>query len=108
MASICAAFFGLIGVGLFWGLRSGVVVPARQTVSLDGLTPLKAGDQFSQTRVGQLLYWPEAGNDCRRVLYDNRTSMLQEAGTVTCEHVERQPEPPPGEGDRLTALRKAF
>ena len=106
--SMCVAFVGLIAAGLFWSWRPGIVLPARQPASFSGLTTMKPGDRFPETRVGQLLYWPEAGNECRRVLYDNRTSMLQEAGTVACEHVERQAEPPPSEGDRLTALRKAF
>jgi len=105
--SICVAFLGLIAAGLFW---TGQVVnaPSASAASTPGgLTVLNRADRFSETQVGQLLYRPEVGSECRRVLYDNRTSMLQEAGKVACPDIQSQPEPP-AESDRMTALRKAF
>ncbi len=106
--AMCAAFAGMIAVGVFWSWQPTIVLPMTRPGSLNGLTLLNPADGFSDTRVGQLVYWPEAGNECRRVLYDNRTGMLQEAGSVACAETQPQQEPPPSEADRLTALRKAF
>jgi hypothetical protein len=106
--TMCVAFVALIAAAIFWSWRPGIALSAKPSGSLGGMTLMKPADRFSETRVGQLLYWPEAGNECRRMLYDNRTGMLQEAESVACEQVPPHAEPPPSEGDRLTALRRAF
>jgi hypothetical protein len=61
---------------------------------------------FSQTRVGHIVYSPSADDTCRRMLFDNRTGMSGDAGSVVCQHMAPEAETLPA--DRLQTLRKTF
>ena len=63
--------------------------------------------RFSQTRIGHILYAPYVGDHCRRVLFDNGSGALLEAGPRLC--VRSAPEQASTSGaDRLLSMRKTF
>jgi len=63
--------------------------------------------QFAQTRVGQLLFASFWGDNCRRVLFDNRTGGSHEMGYVPCGQNADTPVEVSGM-DRIQAMRKSF
>ena len=61
--------------------RSGKLVRGD---ALEELRALDPATSFVRTRVGQLLFSSYDTDDCRRVLFDNRSGTFTEAGTVYC------------------------
>jgi hypothetical protein len=77
-------------------------VGAGLTIDADDLVA-----KFAETRVGQVLYAPQVGDRCRRLLFDNNRGSLFETSPMTCV----QPIPDPSASvttDRLLAVRKQF
>jgi hypothetical protein len=62
--------------------------------------------RFAQTRVGHIVYSPSADDRCRRMLFDNRTGMSGDAGSVVCQRLAPESDTTPS--DRLETLRKTF
>ncbi len=78
--------------------------------AVTGARELDANDpvvRFSNTRVGHVLFASTRGDNCRRLLFDNRTGSYYEAPQVFCGPVLEQPTEA-GSNDRLLALRKSF
>jgi hypothetical protein len=81
-----------------------------QNNAVTGARDLDANDpvvRFSATRVGHVLYASRHGDNCRRVLFDNRTGHYHDAHPVFCGPVLEQPSEA-GSNDRMLALRKSF
>ena len=104
---LCAVFAGLIAIGVYRTWQPEIAPSMKLSGAPVGLALSNSLDGFSETRIGQLLYWPEVGVDCRRVLFDNRTGLFAETDSIPCDQTRSRPEPA-SEMDRLTALRKAF
>ena len=97
---LCAAFAALIAGGLY-----RVWQPAEMPVTLVMPESVDPVARFNQTRVGHLLFAQAGGSNCRRVLFDNKTGALQDAGELYCG----APLPEAAESaNRMLALRKAF
>lgn len=125
--AICAVFVALIAVSLYavkdpaalFGSASGsgtgdVAGPADASSAsenpITGARDLATNDpvvRFADTRVGHVLYASTTGDNCRRLLFDNRTGNYYDAPQVFCGPVLEQPTEA-GSNDRLLALRKSF
>lgn len=78
--------------------------------AVTGARELSANDpviRFSATRVGHVLFASSRGDNCRRMLFDNRTGHYYDAPHIFCGPVLEQPSEA-GTSDRLLALRKSF
>ena len=70
--------------------------------------------RFRETRVGQVVYWAETSDNCRRLLFDNQTGVLYEGGEILCLSSSTGAEPVTARTktvnglDRMNALRKHF
>jgi hypothetical protein len=123
VGTICAAFGVLIGVGILFardpaaffgwnadagaGGQPGAVKP----VALVGGAELGPSDltvRFSKTGVGHVLFATSDSDQCRRILFDNRTGLSYQANDVFCGQVVAEPVVEPDSPDRLLALRKSF
>jgi hypothetical protein len=62
---------------------------------------------FTRTRTGQLLYASRLNDNCRRVLFDNKTGDSYDVGDVFCGQALRKRVEASG-SDRINALRKSF
>ena len=76
-------------------------------LSTDGLAADDPVAQFEQTRVGQLLYASAANDNCRRILFSNRSGGSYETTPVSCGPATGKSDDVSG-GDRIQALRKSF
>lgn len=94
---------GMVGFGA--GTGTGPGTGAR------GLSAEIAADdpvaQFTQTRIGQLLFASQASDNCRRILFDNRSGSSFETSRVYCGQVASTVAQTSG-ADRIEALRKSF
>ena len=63
--------------------------------------------RFSDTRVGHVLFASSRSDNCRRVLFDNRTGSSYEAKEIFCGQRPDQAVEV-GSSDRLTGLRQFF
>jgi hypothetical protein len=119
--AICFAFVALPVVAIHYvrepaaiqgaGSLSGQGGVAGVDAASSGLAVGVAGDdpvaRFAQTRVGHILYSPNQGDNCRRVLFNNSTGALYEMGSVLC--AQSAPEAALVSGaDRMQSLRKSF
>jgi len=91
-------------------LSGGGGIASENAVRPGGFAELDAGDptvRFSDTRVGHVLFASSRSDDCRRLLFDNRTGSFYEAKEIFCGQRLDQA----GEvvsSDRLTGLRQFF
>jgi hypothetical protein len=119
--AVCVAFVALPVVAIFYvrepvavdgaGGMSGLGGNAEVSAASTGLAVGVAGDDpvahFAQSRVGHILYSPNQGDYCRRVLFNNRTGVLYDMGSVLCR--QSAPEAALVSGaDRVQSLRKSF
>ena len=105
-----AAMFRLVGA-FGSGERTGVGESASTVAApLTGAADLGPGDpvvRFADTRVGHVLFAGTSSDQCRRLLFDNRSGQYYEAPEVFCG-------PPPETAaeesriDRMAAVRKSF
>ena len=92
------------------GNLSGGGIASENAVRSAGFAELDPGDptvRFSDTRVGHVLFASSRSDDCRRLLFDNRTGSFYEAKEIFCGQRPDQA----GEvvsSDRLTGLRQFF
>lgn len=127
MLSVCVVFGALIVAGLYAVKDPAALFrpapisgtgdrPGSERVSdakdnaVTGARDLDVNDpvvRFSSTRVGHVLYASARGDNCRRLLFDNRTGSTYDAPEVFCGPVLEQPSEA-GSNDRLLALRKSF
>ena len=104
--AMCVAFATMLVAGVqagreftaFWR-SGGSHAPSAASTVLDPVA------HFPQTRVGQLLFASYDDDACRRVLFDNRTGAMVEAGHIFCAQV---PTRTVTGADRMLALRKSF
>jgi len=113
---LCSTFAGLLFAGLYFTRETaGVSRPmanraasaAAASAPGRGLGPNDPVARFAETRVGHLLFTSHRNDDCRRVLFDNRTGAFYEAGSIYCGHT-LPPMPEVSSSNRLMALRKTF
>lgn len=123
MLTVCVVFGSLIAAGLYAVkdpaalFRAAAVSGSGNMAGADGkgdavtgARELDANDpvaRFSATRVGHVLFASTRGDNCRRLLFDNRTGHYYEAPQLFCGPVLEQPAEA-GSNDRLLALRKSF
>jgi hypothetical protein len=122
VVAICAVFGALIVAGIFAAgtpgalfesaaiVRAGTLPGGGQsspdtTGSLDPADPVA---QFAKTGVGHMLFTQSNSEDCRRVLFDNRTGDFHEVKDVSCGREVLEKEPVSASAARLEALQKAF
>jgi len=92
------------------GGLSGGGIASENAVRPGGFAELDPGDptvRFSDTRIGHVLFASSRSDDCRRLLFDNRTGLFYEAREIFCGQRPDQA----GEvvsSDRLTGLRQFF
>jgi hypothetical protein len=92
------------------GNRSGDGAASQDAVRLVGFSELGPGDlavRFSETRVGHVLFAVAQSDNCRRMLFDNRTGSFYEAKEIFCGQGSDQAVEVLG-SDRLTGLRQSF
>ena len=108
---LCSTFATLMLAGFYFTRETaGVSRPmADRAASAPerGLGPNDPVARFAETRVGHLLFSSSRNDDCRRVLFDNRTGAFYEAGSIQCGQIAL-PTPEASGNDRLMALRKTF
>jgi len=62
--------------------------------------------QFTDTKVGHVLFMQPDGRHCRRVLFDNQTGGMNLVGDIECVQQESPSGPPAG--GRINAIRESF
>jgi hypothetical protein len=107
--AVCLLFGALLVLGIYHVQQPASVAPGQ----VAGYGPLEGGAdplvRFQETRIGQLLFASRGNDDCRRVLFDNRTGAQYEAGTIYCGQAPRQVVAEAASStDRMNALRKSF
>ena len=93
---------GAGGVAGSGGVAAPGMVGAGVSIEADDLVA-----KFAETRIGQVVYVPTAGDRCRRLLFDNNRGALFETSPSTCV----QPAPDATASatvDRLMSVRKTF
>jgi len=92
------------------GNLSGGGIASENAVRPVGFAELDPRDptvRFSDTRVGQVLFASSRSDDCRRLLFDNRTGSFYEAKEIFCgqrlDHAVRVLS-----SDRLTGMQQFF
>ena len=102
--ALCVVFAASLALALYL-TRAPVAVPIATSVDKGVTDPVA---RFAQTRTGHLLLPSQSGGLCRRVLFENRTGALLDAGEVPCGPSDVPPEVLTNGADRLMAVRKAF
>ena len=100
-----ALFNRLVGANL-----SGGGIASENAVRPVGFSALDPGDptiRFSDTRVGHVLFALSQSDNCRRVLFDNRTGAFYEAKEIFCGERNNQAVEAGGP-DRIAVLRQFF
>ena len=89
---------------------SGGGIASENAVRPVGFAELDPGDptvRFSDTRVGHVLFASSRSDDCRRLLFDNRTGSFYEAKEIFCG--QRPDQAVEGASpDRLTGMQQFF
>jgi hypothetical protein len=97
---------------LFQLKTSGASGPtAARAPSLTGSAELDPADpvaRFKDTSVGQVLFTSPRGDNCRRVLFDNRTGISYESNDISCGPKPEQVVVETQNPNRFDALRKSF
>jgi hypothetical protein len=75
----------------------------QSTLTISELGPDDPAVRFADTGVGQLLISSTRSDNCRRLLFDNRTGSYHETNEVFCGHKPGQESP-----NRLEVVRKSF
>ncbi|MCX7313602.1 MAG: hypothetical protein NTV56_18210 [Alphaproteobacteria bacterium] len=92
------------------GESSGTAEPAgKKAAAVTGAESLGPNDpvvRFADTGVGHVLYAATSTNNCRRLLFDNRTGSYYEVPELFCGQVVEQAQD--DLSDRMTAVRKSF
>ena len=101
---LCVAFGSVIALGVHrvWQRAPVPAVAPAVAVSTDPVV------RFTETRVGHLLFAPVGSDNCRRVLFDNMTAALYEAGEILCGQPQAQVTNAVTTSNRLQALRQTF
>ena len=97
-----AAVLGLLTAGLFAARDAKIELTAAKPV---------AKPRDDEIYTGAILYVPDDGKVCRRVLFDNRTGQLSDGGLVDCESAYyRSPNTPPAQMSvaRTQAISETF
>ena len=100
---LCVMFGGLVALSMYRILQPAAVPPVEpiRTIAMDPV------GEFAKTRIGQVLYLSNVSDNCRRVIFDNRTGSLYEAGHVSCAQ-EVTPEVQVTSASRMSSMRAAF
>ena len=113
---LCSTFAGILFAGFYFTreaadgsrrMANRAASAAAASALGQGLGPNDPVTRFAETRVGHLLFTSSRNDDCRRVLFDNRTGAFYEAGLIQCGQIAL-PTPEASGNDRLMALRKTF
>jgi hypothetical protein len=97
------------------GNRSGDGIASQPAVRLVGFSELAPGDlavRFSHTRVGHVLFEVDQSDNCRRMLFDNRTGLFYDAKEIFCGEGSDQAVSDQAvqvtSSDRLKGLQQSF
>jgi hypothetical protein len=118
---ICAGFAVLLAVGLHSGrdfasalhaaltqgngkAQSGAV-SSRHSRAAPAMETIDPGSEFVTDRVGQLLFSRHNSDSCLRMLFDNRSGEMAEAGNAACGLITEAGDTAL---DRAELLRRAF
>jgi hypothetical protein len=104
--AMSAVVAGLLVIWVQWN-RS--ITPASQPSGVPeaSAAPADPVAQFADTNVGHLLFTSRDHTNCRRVLFDNRTGVMAQAGAVSCSAPPARPVDV-SSADRMLGLRKTF
>jgi len=102
--TLCVVLAALLALAVYRA-REPVTSPVARTIEGAVTDPVA---QFAETRTGHVLIPSESSGLCRRVLFENRTGALLEAGEVSCRQAEAGLGTSGGSTDRLMAVRNAF
>ena len=110
--ALCVLFGAGVVAAITFTREPEVPPPRTFTMGWDGVATADGADrdpvgQFAQRRVGQLLIASAGSDNCRRVLFHNRTGKSYQAGEVPCGQPGSDASVVSG-GDRMLALRKSF
>jgi hypothetical protein len=122
VVALCAVFGALIVAGIFAAGAPGSLfesaatqragaLPGAGASSSDTTGSLDPSDpvaQFAKTGVGHMLFAKSNSEECRRVLFDNRTGGMQEVKDLACGREELEKEPVSASAARLEAMQKTF
>jgi hypothetical protein len=100
---LCVMFGGPVALSVY-RIAQPAAVPSVQSVKTITMDPV---GEFAKTRIGQVLYSPTVSDNCRRVIFDNRTGSLYEAGHVSCGQ-ETTAEVQATGASRMLSMRAAF
>ena len=96
------ALMALLTAGLFAAKETKIELSSAKPV------PTPSDDEIY---TGSILFVPDDGKVCRRVLFDNRTGQLSDGGRVDCESAYyRSPSAPPAQMSvaRTQAISETF
>jgi hypothetical protein len=117
--TLCTLFGALLAAGVYFTREFEVLKSANgprtagdgRSASDPQMRGLDAADpvvRFAETRIGHLLFESRAGDNCRRVLFDNRSGGSAEVADIYCGY-ETAPAAGGASGvDRIMILRKSF
>jgi hypothetical protein len=100
----------LILSDLFKRSGSGGILSGVRSVAPEGALGLPPDDpvlNFSETRIGHVVFTGTATNVCRRKLFDNKNGAMLDVGDIFCGNTPEQVVDPPT-GDRLNSVQKTF
>jgi hypothetical protein len=99
---LCVMFGGLVALSLY-----RIAQPESVSLQLAKSVTMEPLGDFTKTRIGQVLYSSAMSESCRRVIFDNRTGSLYNAGHVDCSQ-ESEAEKQPTGASRMSSMRAAF
>jgi hypothetical protein len=95
VVTVCVLFGTLVALGIYHvqettdapKVRRSSVGPVTGSERMDADDPVA---RFVDTGVGQVLFAPRVGDDCQRVLFDNRTGAQYDSAPINCIRPARE------------------
>jgi hypothetical protein len=112
VVTVSVLFGALLVLGIYRVQGTADTPSARRAGvgAVTGAAQLDAHDpvaRFVDTHVGQVLYAPRVGDDCQRVLFDNRTGVQYDSAPISCIRPAREALSEAA-ADRIGPLTKGF
>jgi hypothetical protein len=108
--AVCVVFGSFILAGIYAAREHTMLFQSLQGAGPNG-SPASSGAvakaRLSGDGIGQVMFLSASGDNCRRVLFDNRTGLSYETKEVSCGPVAK-PVIESGSPNRLAAVRKSF
>ena len=100
----------MASVAVLAPLGAGLFAAGEVKIELSSAPPVRAPSD-DEIYTGSILFVPDDGKFCRRILFDNRTGQLSDVGMVDCESAYyRSPGAPPAQLSvtRAQAISETF